>query len=572
MFKRRLIIVLFVFVYRLAFSQEQLDYPQNYFHAPLDTPLSISGGYGEPRGRAFHWGVDFKTHEKVGSNVYAVADGYVCRIKVSPVGYGKAIYIMHPNGYMTVYGHLLKYRDDIAAYVKKIQYSKQSFDVDIFPQSKQFPVHQGDVIGLSGTSGSSTGPHLHFEIRDASGETYPLNPLHFGLPVKDTIPPTLTSLAVYPLDNKGKVPDFFTITKKDNSYYLRNDTIVVFSQNVGFGISAYDRMSDSATASHYGIYSLEEKLDDTVLYAFQLDRLDFTWGAYATGQIDYHEKMLDDIEYYLCYTLPGGILPLQTHLVNNGVITLHDSKPHHITITAKDSYGNASSLNFIVQFGGYNDAMVTPEIHFDQYFPYDKENDFIGNYSQLTFPKGCFFDNLYFQYEELDTTAKNIYSKLFYIQNPYIPLKSSFTLQLKPDSMPEHLKSHAIICYKDKNGSVSGISCAWSGDYLTAKSNVLGEYFISVDTTPPVIRALTVNSRNELTRTDSIEFRITDNLSGIDSYTGTIDGKWVLLDYDAKNNLLSLNLDDVESGEHEFELEVSDGDHNGSTYSLKFKK
>jgi hypothetical protein len=570
--RRELIILFLLSMHHFAFGQNTTIYPQYYFHSPLDTPLTISGGYGEPRGRAFHWGVDFKTHATVGHNVYASADGYVCRIKVSPFGYGKAIYIMHPNGYMTVYGHLLKYRDDIAEYVKKIQYSKQSFDIDIFLQPKQFPVHQGDIIGLSGTSGGSTGPHLHFEIRDASGETYPLNPLQFGLPVKDTIPPTLTSLAVYLLDNKGKTPDFFTITKKDNSYKLKDNTIVVSSRNIGFGISAYDCMSDSADASQYGIYSLEEKFDDTVIYAFQLDRLDFTWGAYANGQIDYHENLLNDKQYYLCYTLPGGILPLITHNINNGIITLHDSKPHHVSITTKDSYGNASSLNFMVQFGGYNNATVTPEIHFDQYFPYDKENNFTGSNSQLIFPKGCLFDNLYFQYKESDTVAKNIYSKLFYIHNPYTPLKSVFTLQLKPDSIPQRLKSRALICYKDENGNVSGIPCTWLGNYLTAKPKVLGEYFISVDTSPPVIRALTVNARGELTRRDSIEFKITDHLSGIDSYIGTIDGKWVLLDYDAKNDLLSLNLDDVKSGVHEFELEVSDDDHNQSSYILKFKK
>ena len=564
--------VIFILLHKIVFAQDTSGYPQHYFHSPLDIPLNISGGYGEPRGRSFHWGVDFRTNEKVGYNVYASADGYVCRIKVSPYGYGKAIYIKHPNGYITVYGHLLKYRDDIAAYVKKMQYDKQSFDIDVTLPTQQFPVEQGDVIGYSGTSGGSTGPHLHFEIRDANGATYPLNPLLFGLPVKDTIPPTLTSLAVYPLDGGGNTPAFLPVTKKDSSYRLINDTVLVRCQNIGFGISTYDKMSDSSNASEYGIYSIEEKFDDSIVYRLQVGRLNFTWGAYANSEIDYREDMLEDKQYYLCFALPNGILPLQSHLINNGIITLHNSKLHHVTITTKDSYGNSSSISFIIKFVGYNDASVTPEIHFNQFFQYDKENDFTGEHAQLTFPQGSLFDNLYFQYTEKDTSVSNVYSKLFYIGDPYIALKSSFTLQIKPDSMPAYLRSRAIICYKDENGGVSGLPCSWSGKYLITKSNVFGEYFVSFDTVPPVVKIITVNSKKQLSRTDSIEFKVSDNLSGIDDYAGTIDGKWVLLDYDPKNDLLSLNLDDVVSGEHRLELDVTDGDHNKTIYSLKFKK
>jgi len=186
-----------------ASSLAQSNIPKDYFGKPLDIPLILSGSFGELRSNHFHSGLDIKTQQRTGLPVYAPADGYVSRIKVGHYGYGKALYIKHPNGYSTVYAHLERYAGKIQDYVKKQQYRKESYEIELFPKADLLPVYKGDLIGYSGNTGSSGGPHLHFEIRDASSR--PMNPMLFGLDVPDTRRPLLNSVMVYPVGDSAHV-------------------------------------------------------------------------------------------------------------------------------------------------------------------------------------------------------------------------------------------------------------------------------------------------------------------------------------------------------------------------------
>ena len=163
---KNLLLPVMVLLGMIASAQTESKYPKNYFRSPLDIPMSLSGNFGEIRPNHFHSGLDLRTNSREGLNIYAVADGYVSRIKVSPYGYGKAIYITHPNGYVSVYGHLSAYSGAIAEYIKKAQYEKESFEVELFPAKDEIKVTKGQVIAFSGNTGGSGGPHLHFEIRD----------------------------------------------------------------------------------------------------------------------------------------------------------------------------------------------------------------------------------------------------------------------------------------------------------------------------------------------------------------------------------------------------------------------
>jgi murein DD-endopeptidase MepM/ murein hydrolase activator NlpD len=159
----------------------QRSLPLDYFRSPLDIPLSVTGSFGEIRPNHFHSGADFKVQGKEGLPVFAVADGWVSRIKISPVGFGNALYIDHPNGFTSVYGHLFGYNDTISTYAHKMQYVRKSFEVDLFPITNHDTlwIKKGDLIGFAGNSGSSFGAHLHFELRNTASERI-INPLLFG--------------------------------------------------------------------------------------------------------------------------------------------------------------------------------------------------------------------------------------------------------------------------------------------------------------------------------------------------------------------------------------------------------
>ncbi|MEI6750053.1 MAG: M23 family metallopeptidase, partial [Bacteroidota bacterium] len=223
----RLIIITIVFGSFTIPLTAQKILPKDYFISPLDTLLQVTGTFGELRLNHFHSGVDFRTHEREGLPVHAVADGKVVRIKVSPFGFGRALYIDHPNGYTTVYGHLQKFSPELERYVRKEQFRQQSFDVDVFPTSA-IKVKQGDTIAFSGNSGGSFGPHLHFEIRNTKSER-PINPLFFGLPVTDTVPPFINLFQALPVGksssvNDSIVPVTFAVSKDSmNIYHLKTN-------------------------------------------------------------------------------------------------------------------------------------------------------------------------------------------------------------------------------------------------------------------------------------------------------------------------------------------------------------
>ena len=225
--KKILILLIILFSSNLTFSQDYIN--------PLDFRLLLSGTFGELRGNHFHAGIDFKTKGVEGQNIYAIADGYISRIKVSSYGYGKALYINHPDGKTSVYAHLQKFSEKIDTIVKKEHYKREQFEINIFPKANSIQVKQGEIIALSGNSGSSQGAHLHFEIRDTKTE-HPLDPLDYGFKVIDNISPILKEIKIFDIDNHD-LSSTYKISKKNKKYYTQ-DTIYSNSK-VGIGIYTY---------------------------------------------------------------------------------------------------------------------------------------------------------------------------------------------------------------------------------------------------------------------------------------------------------------------------------------------
>jgi len=551
----------------LAANSFAQTYPLDYFINPLNNPLVISGSFGEPRTNHFHTGIDFTTRKQINLKVLASASGYVSRIRVSPFGYGKAIYITHPNGYMTVYAHLNHFSANIQQYVRQKQYAKESFEVDLYPDKNLFPVKQGEVIAYSGNSGGSSAPHLHFEIRDASGETYPLNPLAFGIKVQDNVTPKIQSVALYPLDLccglRG--PTIY----KANQGTVTPDTIVSKFSKLSFGVQAGDWMNGSDSDGDFGVYSLELNLDDNTIFSFKNDRLDFAEGRYANCMIDYTQKKLSKKEIYRTFLLPGNKAGVYQSVLNRGVIELNDSKAHKATITVKDFFGNSSTVSFHIKY--IADENYAPITSYKKIFDWQQPNSFSDDSIQLDFPVKSFYDDFYFNCLKENSSEKNTFSSVYSCGDAFTPLHKAFTIKILPRKIPETLKTKALIVQKDNN-SLSGKTSEWEGEYIVTLSTEMGKYQVMIDTVSPVIQSL--NGKTNLYQTGAnIRFKISDNLSGIAKYNGYLDGKWALMEYDAKNKSLTYTVENnLTTGEHTLKVIVEDGVKNKSSYTYKFKR
>ena len=280
------ILFVLLFLSAILLSNSQMAYPKDYFRKPLDIPLILSGTFGELRSNHFHSGLDIKTQKRTGLKILASAEGYVSRIKISHWGYGKALYITHPNGYTTVYGHLKKFSPEIEEYVKKRQYEKESFVIQLFPKSDELKVEKGELIAFSGNSGSSGGPHLHYEIRDANAK--PINPMYFGIDIADTKKPEVRAGVVYSFGDTSHVNQSNSIKnlvlKKQTDGSLLANKITAYG-TIGFGINAIDRQDGAL--NHNGIFDLEMKVNGTTVYHHSVNTFSFSESRYINSLVDF---------------------------------------------------------------------------------------------------------------------------------------------------------------------------------------------------------------------------------------------------------------------------------------------
>jgi len=546
-------------------------YPQSYFISPIEIPLQLSGTFAELRSDHFHSGLDIRTGEKEGLKVFAVASGYVSRIKVSSGGYGKAIYISHPNGYVSVYGHLQQFAGVIGDYVKKEQYANESFEVDLYPEAGQIQVTKGEIIGLSGNSGSSGGPHLHFEIRDENSQK-PVNPLLFGFKVEDKSPPVLNLLKVYPAGRQSQVEyanssaDFFLVNT--GSYWsLSNRDTIQISGKVYFGIGTWDLFNNGNNKN--GVYSIKLIADSLTVYQHQMESFSFDETRYINSLIDYSNWSRKKRLIQKSYIQPNNHLSIYQGVVNNGIISFNDEKVHTMIYEVADIAGNISTLKFYVKSEREDNAQRSNEIQngdTNQIFTYKKDNEFHTDNVIFKVPGSALYDTMTFTYEELPGDGK-MFSAIHRLHSEDFPLHSWCELSILAESVSSGLKQKALIVKLDNDKNFISVGGNWKEGYIHAQIREFGEYCVVADTVPPVIKPLNINNNKIITGQDTLSVTMADMLSGINSYRGTLNGHWILMEYDAKNDLLFYKFDQhLKKGENNFELIVSDGKNNISKY------
>jgi murein DD-endopeptidase MepM/ murein hydrolase activator NlpD len=548
---------------------------KNSFRSPLDFPLSVSGNFGEIRADHFHSGIDIRTQGVTGKKIYATADGYISRIKIESGGYGKTLYLIHPNGLMTVYAHLERFNPEIEKYVKDRQYEEKKHAINIFPFKNDFPVTEGKHIAYSGNTGYSFGPHLHFEIRNAGNQNI-RNVMLYDLGINDRVAPKFFSLCLYPMEknsfvNNAAEKQIIPVSGENEKYRIPEDYSLRVTGKIGFGIEAYDYINGSA--SRCGIYIIELYVDSTLVNSCLMDEFSFNESRYINSFIDYEEKQKSGRNIQKAFIEPNNKLSVYRNDVNKGLVEFSDDNPHLISFVIKDTYLNTSRLDFTVMSQSDNNVS-NREIKNDfiQYMHWESLNVFERDDIRLIIPEGALYKDLEFQYSRMES-GSGLFSAVHNLHNIYTPLHLQSELSIRPENFPESLQEKAILVKSDKEGKWQYTSGEWDNGFVKGMIPGFGNYAVSIDTSSPVIKPLNFSGIPDLSDMNSILFKVKDELSGIMSYEGYIDGDWALFEYDAKNDLVFYKFDPERISKeqnHELELYVIDNKQNINFYYTEF--
>jgi len=564
------LLICFLFWSTASFCQDSI--PKNYFRSPLDIPLYLAGNFGELRSNHFHSGLDMKTQGRQGLNIYAAADGFVSRVKISPWGYGKVIYIDHPNGYTTVYAHLKNFKGHVAEKINTYQYEKESWEIDWYPPDTLMKVKKGDIIALSGNTGGSGGPHLHFEIRETESEN-PVNPLLFGFNVKDNVKPIIKSIAVFPLNDTSYVNGYSTIKRfpvvpSNGKYVLKYGSNINAYGEIGIGIETIDKLN--GVPNRNGIYTIQLMKDNEIVFLSEMEKFDFSQSRALNSLIDYETYLRKKIRYQKSFIEPNNQLSIYKKEINKGITSFSTNK-HQFQYEVKDTYGNTSSLQFNIT--GKKPTTIPSVLRpkFDTLFHFADSNVFISK--DLNIIVGILPNSLYkdlpFQFYTKDTLYRAV-TPTYYIHNDYTPLHHPISVAIKAGRLSDSLREKAVIVHVDRNKRIYSKGGKWRKNYLKTTSKAFGGFAIMLDTKPPKITPINIYANKNMANNTVIVVKIEDNLSGVKSYRGIIDGKWVKMEYEAKKAKLFYTFNNIPKGKHNFELTLTDGVGNSSTVSIPF--
>lgn len=569
----RITLILFIqLLGRFIFAQ---TYPTDFFRCPTDNTLKLAGNFGEIRPNHLHAGFDIKTNSREGMPVYAVADGFISRIKVSPYGYGKALYIDHPNGYTTVYGHLQRFNGAIGSFTKNIQYSKELFEIDTLLLPNFIPVKKGDLIALSGNTGGSHGPHLHFEVRETKTEI-PINPYCFGYTVKDNVKPVITGLAIYPVDGKASVNGKSAAKKlkplySNGKYAIPKSDSITVNGAVGFGIECYD--SETGSGNHNGVYSIELQSGGKRIYYHELEKFTFENARFVNTHIDFLEKQKHNKKIQKSFLSKNNQLGIYKDVLNGGIIHFNDDAVHWIRYILKDYAGNTSELMLKVRSTTKTIVEKPAEGINMVVFDCFKDNEYNREDAEISIPAYALYDDLKFNYYR-SPKVNGIYSLVHHIQDEQTALQKAFKLKIKADNLPVSLQSKAAIISLKGKGKQSYEGGTYKDGWVTIQLKTFGDFAIGVDTIAPKLKPYfrAIDAADvDFRKAKIIGIKATDNFSGIKKYRATIDGKWVLCEYEAKKNLLFYTFEDVIlPGKHTFNIEVTDDKSNTASWGCTF--
>ena len=556
------LIIIFIVVSQISFAQN--PYPQDYFRNPLDVTLVLSGTFAELRSNHFHSGLDIKTQQREGLKVYTAAAGYISRIKISHWGYGKALYITHPNGYTTVYAHLQKFAPKIEAYIKKLQYEKESYEIEVFPKITELLVDTDEVIAYSGNTGGSGGPHLHFEIRD--NKERPINPMLFGIDVKDSKRPMILGIYAYPIGQDSHVNNINEKTKlrivptNDGDY--TTEAIDAFGK-IGFGVVTYDQQDLAANKN--GVSNIQAFYNGNKNFEIDFKRFSFSETKHLNRLIDYAHFKEEKSRIQKLFVEKNNPLSMYNNVVDDGYIIAEDSTASVYKLRVSDYKGNDTWVTIPISGKKSNTIKRKPR-KTTQHFVYaDQSNVLEKDNISVYIPSNTFYDDFF-----IDFDAKN---DTLTLHESTVPAQKNFTISFDISRYQEKDKDKLFIArkigYKD---FVTYSSTKRKGNILSSSTKTLGTYTLSTDVDSPKIRPVNFQDGKWLSKYRYLKMKITDDVSGIKNYRATINGKWILMEYDYKKNSLIYDFNDniISETKNNLKIIVTDNVGNSSTFEATF--
>lgn len=535
-------------------SNTQNEYPKNFFTSPLDIKMAIAGTFGELRNNHFHSGIDIKTKQKTNIPIYAAQDGYISRIKISTYGFGKALYINHEYNFTTVYAHLESFSKHIQEKAEAYQYEKESFEIDFGLTKNEIYVKKGELIGFSGNTGSSTGPHLHFEIRDTKTQ-HIINPMLFGLPILDREKPIIGSIVIY--HQNGRKQSIKAEEIKKGLYTIRNKINIENGFNVG--IEAYDLLD--AAPNKNGIYAIELYVNDTLFFHNQIKSFSFNETRYINSHIDYAYYQKNKKKIQKCFLDPNNKLSTNKKSTNHEIGHFLNEGKHKIKLIVKDSYANSSILEFDIELHKKS-KIITKKITHQNIINSKQVFEFKNNDCEIYIPNHSLYRDQAFIYKK--TNDSTMTYPIYQILDDSIPSHKSFIISIQANDLNKKLRKKAVIA-KIKDGEVNCIKSKWKENKIIGKSNTFGTFTILIDTIKPIIK-----KHQQITEND-IQFLISDKLSGIKEYRAEINDKWILMEYDFKTGILKHTFNQKpQNKNHELVLSVSDHAENTETINMIF--
>lgn len=597
----RAILLSLLLVLNLCLGVRAQDYPSDYFISPLDGILQLSGTFAELRGGHFHSGIDLRTGSKEGMPVKASAEGYVVRIKISPIGFGKAIYINHPNGFTTVYAHMQGFNERINDWVRAEQYKKESFDVDLFPPKNLMMVSKGEIIGTSGNSGSSEGPHLHFEVRETETEL-PVDPVLFGFPIKDYIRPAMQAIRIYPEFPGSSIngyiePQTLPLAGWGPVHRLKISDTVEISGNFSIGITASDLLNE--TSNKNGIVAYSVFVDSVLMFDWKAVKFSFAETRYINSFIDYPYYYATNQRFMRTHIDPGNKLSMYNYAPTRGIFIVPAGSIQHVKVVIKDSKQNEAILRFIVKglmagsevnqglhARNMNSAMEAvhttgpsgklqtneyllnendipksspgPVKTFGLLFTINKLNTVTTPDMRITLAGKCLYDSMRFEYSVL-TAQMDMYSRIHQIHRPDVPLHDYYDLSIKVDTLRKLDTRKLVVVKINSLNRPVAVGGKYENGFMKVRLRDFGKYAVMADSTSPEIKAVNVKEGMKVSSINELKVTIKDNLSGIRTYRGTLNGEWILMDYDAKNRLLTYKRDALLlEGENSLTVTVED--------------
>ena len=536
---------------------------QNSGDYPLEIPIILSGTFGELRPNHFHAGIDIKTKGTEGFKVYSIGDGYVSRIQITHGGYGKALYIKHDNGQSSVYAHLKKFSPKIEKIVKEIQYSKESYTFRTYPSQDEIRISEKELIGFSGNTGRSFGPHLHYELRDEFDR--PINPMAFkNYTVSDTISPVVLGL-YYKLIPKNSVSgsnssfNKLKLTKISDNLFI-SDTLKI-SGSVGFGVNSFDRMNN--TWNKMGLSNIKTNIDGDEIFEMDLNSFSYNEWRHINTFIDYPSYKNKKIKIQKLYIEEFNPLDMYERSLGNGVVEVNKSNEIYLySVKLFDFNKNQSEILVPIKWKKQND-LSTRKLNFNNMFTVNKDSIYNFKFPSalVSIEKNSFYTDKKIQiFEE---------NNLLHVDKDSIPLLKGITIKMDVSRYNDSIKNKTYIGRIGENKKSSFVSSRKEENYIVAKVNNLGDFMIKIDSIKPNISVIDISDNQWISNRKKLTIKISDNESGINDYRGTINDKWILLEYNPMKGILSYDFNDnVNNDDVKNILEIEIEDNVGNVKNL----